>query len=129
MMLARKEVAYLWLSCRELGTDQQGRGHQELDVKFEVQQKRSGRAPAQRMSFQSREQRERQRCKQRHDDDALLHQCRIIVREMRAMEEREEPPRENEREVPRILKKAETGSWSPGFHLVSPPPSTLCSLC
>jgi hypothetical protein len=57
----------------ELGSDQQGHHQQKLYVNFPVEQEGYGRAPAQQLSFQSRERQKRQPGKQRHDDDALAH--------------------------------------------------------
>ena len=57
----------------KLRRDEQRHHHQKTDMNFHVQQERYGRAPAQRVSFQSREHQERQPGEQRDDDDALAH--------------------------------------------------------
>lgn len=56
----------------KLGNDQQRQRHQKANMHVNVHQEGHGHAPAQRVSFQSREHQERQPGQQRDHEDALL---------------------------------------------------------
>ena len=83
----------------KLRNDEQRHRHQKADMNLHVQQEGYGRAPAQRLSFQSREHQERQPGEQRDDDDALAHQLQRIAGQMRPAQKLEERPAQDEREV------------------------------
>jgi len=64
--------------------------------------------PPQHLSFQSREQKERQPGKQRDDDDAPAQQLQRIVHQTRPAQKLEERPAQDEREVLRLPEQTVT---------------------
>ena len=85
----------------------------------DVHQEGNGDASADQLSFQGREQQQRQPGQQRDDDDALARQFQRVVSQMRPKQELEERPPMDEREVRRVPEKAVTGRWSGGGHFLA----------
>ena len=88
----------------QLGNDQQRQRHQEADMYFHVQQERHGRAPAQQLPFQSREQQQRQPGEQRDDEDALAQQLSASSGQVRPAQKLEKRPAQDERKILGLLK-------------------------
>ena len=80
----------------EFRGDQQRHHEQELDLDLDVQQEWHGRTAAEQLSADGREQQQRQPGNERNDDDAPPLQRKRVVGQMRAPQQLEQRPAQDE---------------------------------
>ena len=103
----------------QLGDDQQGHRQQEPDVHLGVVDERHRHARSPRLTLQSREHQQRQPADHRDGHHALAQMRQRVVGQMRAAQELEQRPAQDEREVRRIVEQSFAWRSRAGFHLQS----------